>query len=346
MTDLKSQHILITGATGLVGSYVIRYLIQCGYQHITGICRDTSSKALVQDVEHLVKWENCDIRDVSQLSEIIPGKSIIIHCAALVSFDPRQKRNLAKVNIEGTANLVNIALDHDVKHFIHISSIASLGRNANEVLTHEGSKWKDDKNATFYAKTKFLGEMEVWRGQAEGLKVTVLNPGIILGSGFWDVGSNGFFNHVWRGSPFYPPGSNGFVDVRDIARFVEKILKVEAEVNQFLLVGHNVKYHELLAGIAVALDKKAPSIKSPKWVLQLAWRLDHLRSLITGSKPMLTKETANTSMKEYLFDQQRSLAVEGFSYTPLAETLQAIGNQYLIAVQNNRVPMVLNFSMD
>jgi nucleoside-diphosphate-sugar epimerase len=261
----------------------------------------------------------------------------------MVSFDKRDRRALIKTNIEGTANVVNLCLEHNVKKLIHISSIAALGRHKQDGLTNETHKYEANKFNSLYSVTKYQSELEVWRGKEEGLKVIVLNPAIILGSGFWDIGSNGFFKHVWRGSSFYPTGTNGFVDVRDIARFIALHIENEYDHDQYLMVAESITYQHLLTEISHSLGKKAPSTATNKWILGLAWRLDKWRAVLTGSRPMLTQETAVTSMKNYHFDHSRSLMNGAFKYTPLNETIAATGEQFREAAKHQFQAMVLPF---
>ena len=337
----KSAHILVTGATGLVGSYVVRTLLANGYDHISIIHRKESDMTLLGDAIDKVKKHETDLTDVLGLEDAFEGITHVIHCGALVSFDSRDKRALAKTNIEGTANMVNLALENNVKKFIYIGSIAALGRNTNDDLINEDVKFEDSPSNSFYAITKNLGELEVWRGKAEGLDVKILVPGLILGSGFWKVGTNGFFNHVWRGSKFYPEGTTGFVDVRDIADFAVRMMDHEGSHEKYLMIGKNVSYKEFLENIASNLKKNAPSIPTKKWILAIAWRLDKLRSFIIGSRPMLTKETATTSSKLYLFDNSRSLGIEGFQYIPFEQTIAETAAQYIEASHEDFNPKVL-----
>ena len=260
----------------------------------------------------------------------------------MVSFDARDRRQLIKANVQGTANIVNLALEHQVKKLVHISSIAALGRNklVDGKIT-EDTRFEENPYNSLYSLTKYHAEMEVWRAKEEGLAVAILNPAIILGSGFWNTGSNGFFNHVWRQSPFYPTGINGFVDVRDVARFAIMQLEKNYPDTQYLLVAENRPYRWLLDEISKGLNKKAPSREAKNWILGTAWRLDRLRSMITGSRPMLTKETAVTSQKNYYFDHSRSLLNGDFSYLPLSESIAEISSQFITASKNGFRPAVL-----
>lgn len=340
--ELRKAKILITGGTGLVGSYVIRTLLKYDFINIHAIARSSSKYDLLPGVKDRVSWHHTDVNDVVGLHDALFETDYVIHCAALVSFDSRDKRQLVKTNVEGTANIVNLSLEHKVRKLIHISSIAALGRNTANGITDENTEWVDNSNNSFYSLTKYLGEMEVWRGQAEGLDVAVLIPGLILGSGYWNVGTNGFFNHVWKESKFYPTGATGFVDVRDLAEFACRMIGYEGVEKKFITIGHNASYRHFLSLIAGGLNKKEPSIKTNKFILESAWRLDKLRSVITGSRPMLTKETAKTSSKNYIFDNKRSLAIDNFSYRPLETTIAEIAAQFKAVSAHKFPPSVLN----
>lgn len=335
--------ILVTGATGLVGSYVVRTLLANGFNDVSIITREGSSLTLLADAFHKVTNYHTDLNDILGLEDAIIGKTHVIHCGALVSFDSRDRRALIKTNVEGTANIVNLSLEYGVKRLIHISSIAALGRNSQSGgFTDEYTKYESNPANSYYSITKHMAELEVWRGKVEGLDVKVLLPGLILGSGYWNTGTNGFFNHVRRGSPFYPAGTNGFVDVRDVAEFAVRMLDYQGEEEKFLMIGDNIPYKTFLEKIAQHIHKKAPHIVAKKWTLGLAWRLDRLRTLITGGRPMLTKETAITSSKTFLFDNTRSLAVGGFQYTPIDESIRDIAEQFLEASNHNFNPSFLN----
>ncbi len=340
--EKEAYRILVTGATGLVGSYVVRTLLANGYTDVTIIRRKTSDNALISDVIDRLKVVEADLNDIVGLEEAMVGITHVIHCGALVSFDSRDRRPLIKTNVEGTANLINLSVEYGIKRFIHLSSVAALGRNSQAGgVTDEYTPFEENPSNSYYSITKHQAELEVWRGKTEGLDVRILLPGLILGSGFWKVGTNGFFNHVWRGSPFYPTGTTGFVDVRDLAEFAMRMLDYQGNEDKFLMIGHNVTYKNFLETIANALGKKAPSIRARKWMLATAWRLDKLRSIFTGSRPMVTRETATTSSKQYLFDNHRSLSIPGFQYTDFDETIRDIAGQYLEAAKNNFQPSSL-----
>jgi len=207
----------VTGGTGFVGAYLLRYLVQEGVR-VRALRRADSPMDLVAEIADKVEWVEGDILDVPFLETAMEGVDNVYHCAATVSFDPRDREHMMKVNIEGTANIVNICLSLNIRRLLHVSSIAALGREADTPHVNEAAKWSDSPLNSNYAISKFKAECEVWRGMAEGLDVVVVNPSVIVGSGYWEKGSSALFKTIGKGMKYYPAGGTGFVDVRDVAR--------------------------------------------------------------------------------------------------------------------------------
>ena len=212
------QPVLITGATGFLGSYLLRSLIKSGHQNIRALRRPNSDHALVADIQGAVEWVEGDLLDPAALEDAMQGIRQVYHCAAIVSFDPRMVRTMLRANVEGTANVVNAALWEGVDKLVHVSSIAAIGRSPEEKKVSENTKWQRSPLHSNYAISKYLSEQEAWRGMAEGLNVSVVNPSVILGSGRWEDGPLQLFRLGWKAFPFYATGVSGFVDVRDVAQ--------------------------------------------------------------------------------------------------------------------------------
>ncbi len=324
----KSTPLFITGATGFLGSYLLRELLDAGYEHLHALRRRHSSMALVGDVAERVKWYEGDVLDVDFLAEAMAGKEAIFHAAALVSFLPRDKNRLYEVNVSGTANVVNAALACGVKDFMHVSSVAALGRSKKGEPITEDTEWEDSGHNTHYACSKYLAELEVWRGREEGLRVGIVNPSIILGMGRPGEGTMGFFERMARGMIFYPPGTTGFVDVRDVARFMRMLYESGRRGERFILSGENMPYGKFFTLIARELGVRPPTRVVTPFMKELAWRLEWLRSKLMFRDPFLTRETANTAMNTWLYDNSRSLSLEGFSYTPVEETIAEVARRF------------------
>ena len=337
------QLVLLTGGTGFLGSYLLRYLVRAGYR-VRALRRPGSPPDLVRDVADRVEWFDADVTDIVALEDAFVGVTHVCHCAALVSFHPRDIDRLMQVNVEGTANLVNLALEHGVQKFVHASSIASIGRAKERPHLDESSMWISGKGNSQYAISKYLGEQEVWRAHAEGLPVAIVNPAIILGSGFWDVGSARFFRQVDAGLKFWPVGRSGFVDVRDVARFMLLLLDSDVSGERFILNAQNTPYREFFRLIADALGVKPPPIKVTPLLAEIAWRVEWLKEKLLGADPIVTRESARSSVSQFYYDNAKSRSVFGFEYRPLEQTIRETARQFLEAKGEGYAAKVLPIS--
>lgn len=316
-----SKKVFVTGATGFLGSYLTRLLLEKGYE-VSASKRSSSKMDLLQDVHSKIKWIDGDILDVSFLDKAIKGMDLVFHCAAIVSFSPKDVEKMMAINVEGTANIVNLCLHHQVKKLIHVSSIAAIGRTKHEISVTEGTTWQESELNTSYAKSKFFAEQEVWRGHSEGLNIGIVNPSIILGAGYWDSGSCKLFPTVHKGLKFYPIGSTGFVDVRDVAQSMFAIARSEISGERYIINGSNVPYQQLFNMMADGLNVKRPYIKVNPLLRALSWRVEKLKGMITGKHPLITKDTALLSSLSYQYINTKSIEELGIKYTPLGITVK------------------------
>lgn len=311
--------ILITGSTGLVGSHLIQALI----------AKNEPVKALYRGsipFEHsLVQWVRADILDIVSLEEAMEGIEQVYHCAAIVSFDPRQKKALHKTNIEGTANIVNACLNTQVKKLLFVSSVAALGRIREDKPINETMNWTEETSNSEYGKSKFLAEMEVWRGISEGLNAVIVNPTIILGSGDWNKGSSSVFKSAYNEFPWYTEGTTGFVDVLDVVQAMIALMNSPINAERFILSAETSTYRNLFTLIAHAFGKKPPSKSVTPLIAAIVWRLEAFKALFTGKQPLLTKETAKTAQSKVSFDNSKLLKyLPDFKYTPLTASIERI----------------------
>lgn len=334
--------ILVTGGTGFLGSYVVRLLLSKGYQ-VRALRRKSSPMDLLGEHAARVEWVDADITDIVALEDAIQGVHAVMHCAAMVSFHPRDVTRMMQVNVEGTATLVNLALETGIQRFIHVSSIASIGRTKERPQLDETSKWVQSSGNSQYAISKYMGEQEVWRGHAEGLSAAIVNPAIVLGSGFWDVGSAKFFKQIHDGLKFSPIGQSGFVDVRDVARFMVHLMESDISGERYILNTENTLYRDFFKMIAASLGTKPPPIPVTPFLAEVAWRVEWLKEKILGASPMVTKETARSSVSTFFYDNAKSRSVFDFEYLPLEQTIRETGTQFLEAKKNGMKPMVLPF---
>jgi dihydroflavonol-4-reductase len=325
--------ILITGATGLVGSFLTLELLKKG-KKVRALKRPSRNMVLLTRVFELnsdnpqellskIEWVDGELLDIFSLDDALEGVEEVYHCAALVSFIPGDKDKLMKINIEGTANLVNAALEKHVKKLCHVSSIAALGRPENQRdLIDEKLVWKTSKNNSNYAISKYGAEREVWRGVAEGLDAVIVNPSVILGVAGPGMGSSRLFNVVWEGLKVYPPGINGFVDVRDVARAMVLLMESDIRNERFILSAENVTYKRLFDLIADGFGKKGPQIGVSAFLSGLSWGGEWILSWLKGRKPLITKETARTAVQHYEYSNEKIRKAIGFEFLPVEETIR------------------------
>lgn len=332
--------ILVTGGTGFLGSYLIRLLVQKGYK-VRALRRTSSPMDLVQDAAEKVEWVEADVTDIVSLEDAFGGVTHIMHCAAISSFHPRDAERLQNINVDGTSNVANLALDFGVQKLIHVSSIAALGRAKERPQLDEASKWVQSKGNSRYAVSKYLSEQEVWRAHAEGLPVAIVNPSVILGGGFWDAGSPRFFNQIDNGLKFWPSGRGGFVDVRDVAQFMVHLLESDISGERYILNAQNASFRELFGLIANALGTKPPPIKVTPLLAEVAWRVEWLKEKLLGAEPVVTKESARSSVSSFYYDNKKSLTVPGFQYRLLEQTIGETAALYLEAKKEGLKAMVL-----
>ena len=331
-----NKKILVTGGTGFLGSYLLRYLVQQGYNNIIATKRKSSRMDLVQPVVDKITWVNCDILDVVGLEKAMQGVQQIYHTAAVVSFAPKQRKKMNQVNIEGTANIVNLALDSQVEKLVYVSSIAALGRRKRLQNINEKTKWERSDYNSAYGISKYLAEQEVWRGVAEGLSASIINPAVIMGAGFWKEGTSALFNKMYKGNKFYGTGGNGFVDVRDVSRLMIQLMESDVVGERFIVNGENWDFQKLFNQIADALKVSQPNIALTPFLGGLAWRAEWFRSKISGNAPIVTKETVANSFRTWIYENQKSLKTFDFKYTPLEQTIQETGKSFLQSIPNGQ----------
>ena len=322
--------VLVTGGTGFLGSYIIKLLVEKGYK-VRAIRRGTKTPSwIAKEINDKVEWVEGDILDVISLEDAMEGVDRVIHSAATVSFLKKDRAFMYHTNIEGTANVVNIALEKKISRFVHISSVAALGRTTTGGHVNEEKKWEESKANTHYAISKFKSELQVWRGIGEGLNAIILNPSTILGYGDWHSSSSAIFKNIHDGFKWYPSGVNGFVDVEDVAKATLLLMESDITEQRFVVNGDTWTFKKLQDTIAENFNKKKPARLATPFLLSIAWRVEKLKSLFSGKKPLLTKESARVAQSKTWFENDKLLkALPGFSFTPLEETIKKACKNYL-----------------
>ena len=324
--------ILVTGGTGLVGSYLLYELARKGHK-VRALLRpgkkayDTSKlfNCISTENEHLidlVEWVEGDVLDPFSLQQAMQGIDYVYHCAALVSFNPRQLREMLAVNVEGTSNVVDACLQNGIKKLCHVSSIASLGQAEKGEIIDENAKWKTSNSNSGYAISKYGGEREVWRGIEEGLNAVIVNPSVIIGAGCHHRATNQLFHNIKNFIPFYSMGVNGYVDVRDVANAMILLMESDISGERFVLNSENLTLKEFFIKVADILGKPHPRIALGGTLMTaIAW-MDEMRALITRSKPLLTRENVRSVMSKSYYSAEKFKAAFGYNFIPITESLK------------------------
>jgi len=329
--------ILVTGGTGLVGSHLLYRLISAG-KEVIAIHRAQSDRSRVKKVFSFfsenadalfskIKWIEADITDISSLNTAFKGVTHVYHSAAFISFDASDTRLLRKINIEGTANIVNLCIAHKVHKLCFVSSIATLGDKLSEGMVTEESHWNPEADNNAYAISKYGAEMEVWRGSVEGVKTVIVNPGVILGAGFKD-GSGKIFEVVQKGIKYYTEGLTGFVDVEDVAKTMTILMDSTIANQRYILVAENLSFKKLMTRVAEEFNVRPPYIKASRFVLALLWRSNWLWSKITGKKPVFTRASIKAAVKKEYFSNEKIKKDLGFSFKPVDKSIQSICSRF------------------
>ena len=323
------KKILVTGATGFLGSNLIQALIKKEEGQIVGMKRANSPMKLVESFRDQVEWIEGDVLDISSLDTAFNGVDEVYHTAAVISYHPALKAKMQQVNVEGTANVVDACLEKKVKKLLHVSSIAAIGREIGQDVTSEKNKWSISNATSEYGKTKHEAELEIFRGIAEGLHANIINPSMIIGPGYWENGTCRFFPRVYQGQKLYPVGGTGFVDVKDVAELCIRLMHKDDSGKRVIANAVNLSFHDFFQLLAEKLGVNGPTIKVNNFAANFAWRFEAVRSKLFNVVPFLTQETAAASMKSSKFDNSLSLNYLDMDYRSIDHTIQRTAEVFL-----------------
>lgn len=327
--------VLVTGGTGLVGAHLLLHLIENG-ENVRAIYRTKNNIQKTKAVFDFYKktalfekinWLEADILDVPSLENAFIDITHVYHCAALISFNPKDEEKLRKTNIEGTANMVNFSIAKEVQKFCFISSIAALGDIApHETHITEETDWNPEKPHSDYAISKYGAEMEVWRAQQEGLDVIIVNPGVILGPipmmNVFEQGSNEIYKKVANGLSFYTLGNTGFISIDDVVKTTFQLMKGEIKNERFTLISDNIVFRDILNTVADALKVKRPHIHAKPFFMNFLWISDALFSTLFFRRRSITKATAKASYSANLYSNEKIKTALGTVFTDVHQYIK------------------------
>jgi dihydroflavonol-4-reductase len=326
---------LVTGGTGFLGAHLIAELLERGgkvralrrsasdFSEFSSIMKWRLGERFASFQERL-EWVEGDVLDYESLTDALENISEVYHCAAVVSFWPKMRQKMYRINVEGTANLVNASLEKGVSRFCFCSSIAALGRSESSRYIDEETIWADSPDNSNYSISKYLAEMEVWRGGIEGLQPVIVNPGVILGEGDWKKGSCRLLKKAFDGMPVYTSGKNGYVDVRDVSWVMAELMERGISGERYVLVGENTEIKSFFDKAAALSGKKGPVFRMGKLLSALAWRFFSLKSFFDGKEPLVSRETARTSRGQYEYSSRKVEQALGCKLKKTSDILERV----------------------
>ena len=338
--------ILVTGGTGLVGSHLLYNLVSEG-KAVKAIFRreETLHRVLnvfsyytenAQKLYDTIEWVEADINDIPALQIAFDRVTHVYHCAAFVSFEPDKYNQLRKINIKGTANIVNLCISNHIEKLCYVSSIAAIGHHLDsKKLITEKTDWNPEQDNSVYAITKYGAELEVWRGSQEGVDVVIVNPGIILGPGFWKGGGSGsLIKSVHRGLKYYPKGSSGYVDVWDTVNIMQRLMESEIKNERFIVIAENSSFKSFQYNMASALNVEPPKKAASKLLLGFAWRLDWLNNKLLRKRRKMSKQMAKSISTKTLYDNSKVKNALNLEFTELKDSIKKVCLFYLKDIKN------------
>lgn len=321
--------ILLTGATGFLGSQ-LAYELAVQDKRFRAVKRPGSSipdklKPFAQQIE----WIDGNVLDLASLEKAMKNVKQVYHCAAMVSFNPLLKKHMFRVNIEGTANVVNTALASGVEKLVHVSSIAALGRGKPGELITEEMAWNYSTPGSAYAVSKFESEREVRRAMEEGLSAVIVNPSVIIGPGNWKSDSSALFSKVYSGNYFYPAGTMGFVDVRDVSRAMIRLMENQVEGDNFIITAENISFRDLLSAAARELGCKPPKWKINPGLLHISAKLAGIYAFLFRQPVQLSRSTARALSEQFRYSNEKIKKITGMNFIPVEEAIRETSRVFL-----------------
>jgi len=315
--------ILVTGATGFLGSELAKQLVDGGN---TIRCTKRASSvipAFLSSYTDKIEWVDADMMDAFALEDALEGITHVYHCAAWVSLRQKDKAPMIRTNVTGTANLVNLCLGRSIR-LLHVSSVAAVGTALPGELITENHHLEETAENDGYAISKLESEMEIWRGVSEGLNAVIVNPSLIIGPHAGTEGTGQLFETVRKGLKFYTEGCGGFVDVGDVAKCMILLMNSDIEAERYIISAENRYYKDVTTKIAEGFGLKPPSVPARRWMMGLAWRWAALVALLTGKAPAIDKTAAEAAGKIIRFDNSKIKKAVKIKFRAIDETIAEV----------------------
>jgi len=309
--------ILITGATGFVGGNLLRLLAQDPSNELFYISRGGKEAPAAEGLERVTCLTG-DVTDYPSLLTACKDIDIVYHIAAMVSSLERNRKAMELINVDGTRNILNAALNQHVKRFVHLSSVDAVGVNTDGSPANEKTTYNFDTLNNPYCDTKKAAEACVYEAIKKGLDAVIINPSLMIGA--WDVkySSSRMVLEVMHGKMIaVTKGGNSFVSVLDVCRGAILAAEKGKTGERYILGGHNLTYMEFFSLAALICGKTKPLIILPNWLAKgVAIIFENTASLL-HIKPFVSYNDAVIGLMPHYYSSEKAIKELGYIISPI-----------------------------
>lgn len=313
--------ILVTGATGFIGSHVARYLAHRG-EPLRLLVRTSSDRTLIRGLDA----EICegDLKDRTSLREAVQGCTAVFHVAADYRLWAPDPQEVYATNVDGTRNLLEEARRVRVGRFVHTSSIGTIAPSTDGAAVSEESTFPFRRMVGHYKRSKFLAEREALRAAAAGLPVVVVNPTAPVGEGDIKPTPTGKIaqDFLQGRMPAYVDTGLNLVDVRDVARGHWLAASRGRVGERYLLGAENLAFRDILRELADISGRPAPRMRLPYSVAWTAGAACHAWSRLSGRPPAVPIEGVRMARYRMFADCSKARRELGFRPGPVRPALE------------------------
>ena len=308
------KNILVTGGTGFIGSNLAIKLLEEGHS-VRILRRQDSSLAALNGID--VEYRVGDVRDKSSLRRAFRGCETIFHTAALVSFWRKHHYTMHEINVIGTRNVVDVALEMGTERLVHTSSVAAIGYRTDGKPTDESTEFNWRPLDIPYKNTKHEAELEILKGVEKGLDAVIVNPTVVIGARDNHFHGGQLIRDVKRGlAPLYLDASMNLVYVGDVVFGHLQAAKKGRTGERYILSGENVTQREAFQQIAKIVGGLSPKVKVPFFFAKGAARIFDLIAVVTNQKPLITPELIDAAQYENSYTAEKAIRELNYRITP------------------------------
>ena len=311
--------VLVTGATGCVGSNLLHELSRRGIRCIAFHRSGSNTIALEGlDVEHRIG----DTRDKDSVVRAVQGCDVVFHTAAIVSFWRPRRAEQLEVNVGGTRNVVEACLETGIRKLVHTSSVAALGFRSDGKPVDETVEYNWGSGIG-YRYSKHLAELEILKGVEKGLNASMLNPSIIVGARDYYVHGGQFVRDAARrGLPVKIHGTTNLVAVHDVVAGHISAMEHGAPGERYILSGENMTYADVFSIASRIAGKRPPRFEVPVSVVKAVAKICDGIGAITRKQPWITSELISGLEKINWYSNEKAKRELGFAPTSVEEAMK------------------------